>query len=76
MLGMNHGMARLNNVWGEGGGNRPVKYLTRRVSDAVSAVKYPRYLRSQWMHCVNSTAIFYTSQLAITTNGAVKRNAH
>ena len=41
MLGMNHGMARLDNVWGEGGGNRPVKYLTRRVSCAASASNTP-----------------------------------
>ena len=32
LLSMNHGLARLDNVWGIGGGNRPVRYLTNRVS--------------------------------------------
>lgn len=29
---MNHGIAHLDNIWGMGGGNRPVKYLTNKVS--------------------------------------------
>jgi len=31
LLSMNHGMAHLDNIWGVGGGNRPVKYLTNKV---------------------------------------------
>lgn len=31
LLTMNHGMAHLDNIWGVGGGNRPVKYLTNKV---------------------------------------------
>lgn len=31
LLSMNHGMVRLDSVWGIGGGNRPVRYLTNRV---------------------------------------------
>jgi len=32
LLGMKHGIVRLDNVWGEGGGNRPVKYLVKRMN--------------------------------------------
>jgi len=31
LLSMNNGMAHLDNIWGVGGGNRPVKYLTNKV---------------------------------------------
>jgi len=31
LLSMNHGMAHLDNIWGVGGGNRPVKYLANKV---------------------------------------------
>ncbi len=31
LLGMKHGIVRLDDVWGLCGGNRPVKYLVRRV---------------------------------------------
>lgn len=31
LLSMNHGIVRLDNVWGCGGGNRPVKYLTNSI---------------------------------------------
>jgi len=31
LLTMNHGIAHLDNIWGVGGGNRPVKYLTNKV---------------------------------------------
>lgn len=33
LLSMNHGMAHLDNIWGVGGGNRPVKYLTNKMVD-------------------------------------------
>jgi hypothetical protein len=29
---MKHGLVRLDNVWGVGGGLRPVKYLTRQMT--------------------------------------------
>jgi programmed cell death protein 4 len=29
---MKHGLVRLDNVWGVGGGLRPVKYLTRQMA--------------------------------------------
>lgn len=32
LLSMKHGIAHLHNVWGVGGGNRPVKYLKNKVS--------------------------------------------
>jgi programmed cell death protein 4 len=31
LLSMSHGIVRLDNVWGVGGGNRPVKYLIKRI---------------------------------------------
>ena len=31
LLSMNHGIVRLDDVWGVGGGNRPVKYLVKKV---------------------------------------------
>jgi len=31
LLGMKHGMVRLDNVWGVGGGIRPVKYLVKKI---------------------------------------------
>lgn len=31
LLSMRHGMVRLDNVWGVGGGTRPVKYLVRQM---------------------------------------------
>jgi len=31
LLNMKHGMVRLDNVWGVGGGNRPVKYLKKQM---------------------------------------------
>ena len=31
LLSMKHGLARLDNVWGVGGGQRPVVYLTNKV---------------------------------------------
>jgi programmed cell death protein 4 len=33
LLTMNHGIAHLDNIWGVGGGNRPVKYLTNKIVD-------------------------------------------
>jgi hypothetical protein len=32
LLNMKHGMVRLDNVWGVGGGIKPVKYLVRHIS--------------------------------------------
>ena len=32
LLSMKHGIVRLDDVWGVCGGNRPVKYLVKRVS--------------------------------------------
>lgn len=32
LLTMKHGLVRLDNVWGVGGGLRPVKYLTRQMN--------------------------------------------
>jgi programmed cell death protein 4 len=31
LLSMNHGIAHLDNIWGVGGGNRPVKNLTHKI---------------------------------------------
>ena len=31
LLNMKHGLVRLDNVWGVGGGLRPVKYLIRQI---------------------------------------------
>lgn len=31
LLSMNHGIAHLDNIWGCGGGNRPVTLLTNKV---------------------------------------------
>merc|ERR1712002_682289 len=31
LLSMPHGIVRLDNVWGEGGGIRPVRYLTNKI---------------------------------------------
>ncbi|XP_013792200.2 programmed cell death protein 4-like, partial [Limulus polyphemus] len=31
LLGMKHGLVRLDNIWGEGGGMRPVKYLINKM---------------------------------------------
>ena len=36
LLSMKHGLARLDNVWGIGGGQRPVVYLINKVSYHVS----------------------------------------
>ena len=33
LLTMKHGIAHLHNVWGVGGGNRPVKNLKNKVSE-------------------------------------------
>lgn len=33
LLSMNHGIAHLDNIWGIGGGNRPVKYLINKMAD-------------------------------------------
>jgi len=32
LLSMKHGLARLDNVWGVGGGQRPVMYLVNKVN--------------------------------------------
>lgn len=32
LLSMKHGLVRLDNVWGVGGGLRPVKYLVRQMN--------------------------------------------
>ena len=31
LLSMKHGLVRLDNVWGVGGGVRPVKYLVKKI---------------------------------------------
>ena len=31
LLGQKHGIVRLDNIWGTGGGIRPVKYLVKQV---------------------------------------------
>ena len=31
LLNLKHGIVRLDNIWGVGGGNKPVKYLVKRV---------------------------------------------
>ena len=31
LLSMKHGLVRLDNVWGVGGGDRPVKYLIKKI---------------------------------------------
>lgn len=31
LLSMRHGLVRLDNVWGVGGGTRPVKYLVKKM---------------------------------------------
>ena len=31
LLSMKHGLVRLDNVWGVGGGIRPVKYLVKKI---------------------------------------------
>src|SRR6218665_639026 len=38
LLSMNHGIAHLDSIWGVGGGNRPVKSLTNKVSQAHSLI--------------------------------------
>ncbi len=35
LLSLKHGIAGLDNVWGVGGGNIPVKYLTNKVRPSV-----------------------------------------
>ncbi len=32
LLGMKHGIARLDNVWGVGGGQRPVRFLVGKMN--------------------------------------------
>lgn len=36
LITMKHGMARLDNVWGVGGGQRPVMFLIGKVSSHVA----------------------------------------
>ena len=36
LLSLKHGIVRLDNVWGVGGGNRPVKYLSKEVGYLVA----------------------------------------
>ena len=38
LLNMKHGLARLDNVWGIGGGQRPVMFLVNKASEEVSCV--------------------------------------
>ena len=38
LLNMKHGMVRLDNVWGVGGGIKPVKYLVRTAMPRVRSV--------------------------------------
>ena len=45
LLGQKHGIVRLDNIWGIGGGIRPVKYLVKQVMDlrgggGIRPVKY------------------------------------
>jgi programmed cell death protein 4 len=51
LLSMNHGIAHLDNIWGVGGGNRPVKYLTNKIVDLLK-----EYVSSgditEAMHCL------------------------
>ena len=40
LLSMKHGLARLDNVWGVGGGQRPVLYLINKVVILFQLVSY------------------------------------
>jgi len=40
LISMNHGMAHLDNIWGMGGGNRPVKNLTNKMIDLLKEYKH------------------------------------
>ena len=35
LLEINHSIHKLDQVWGQGGGNRPVKYLTNKVNNII-----------------------------------------
>lgn len=56
LITMNQGMAHLDNIWGVGGGNRPVKYLTNKI---VALLK--EYLASldlnEAMRCLNELEV-------------------
>lgn len=41
LLGMKHSIARLDNVWGVGGGQRPVMFLISKVNTVSSLVFCP-----------------------------------
>lgn len=45
LLSMKHGLVRLDNVWGVGGGLRPVKYLIRQMN-----LLLQEYLSSSDLH--------------------------
>lgn len=39
LLSMNHGIAHLDNIWGVGGGNRPVRNLTKKIVELLKEYK-------------------------------------
>lgn len=46
LLSIKHGMARLDNVWGVGGGQRPVMFLISKVQPLPCAVSGHSYMRT------------------------------
>lgn len=60
LLSLKHGLVRLDNVWGMGGGLRPVKYLVRQMNlliqefvssgDLTEAIRCVRYLEVPHFH--------------------------
>ena len=56
LLNMKHGLVRLDNVWGVGGGIRPVKYLVS--SNAFyRGVCYAKYINYCWDYSVEQKEI-------------------
>lgn len=55
LLTQKHGIVRLDNIWGIGGGLRPVKYLVKQVVFKISHASFPNKIKKS----IFSSTIFY-----------------
>jgi len=60
LLSMNHGMAHLDNIWGCGGGNRPVVSLTNKARLTTLCADLPlNLLQLSWLKYIVTALAHY-----------------
>ena len=57
LLTMKHGIARLDNVWGIGGGQRPVMFIISKVSNEHSSPNKNLHVCKLGVHCTSKVQV-------------------